>query len=142
MAVDFKELDKIVELMERANLAEVELEQAGSRIHLRRSGCDAVVHTAPTSIVQAQAPVAPSSDPTLQIIRSPIVGTFYRAANPESSAFVQIGSSVNPESVVCIIEAMKVLSEIHAEVSGKIVEILVENGHSVEFGQPLFKVKP
>lgn len=89
----------------------------------------------------AQATTAASADQDLHIIPSPIVGTFYRSPSPSAEPFVKIGSNVEPESVVCIIEAMKVMNEIKAEVRGVIVEVLVENGTPVQFGQPLFRVK-
>ena len=75
-------------------------------------------------------------------IKSPMIGTFYRAPSPESASYVEIGSDVNPETVVCIIEAMKVMNEIKAEVKGVLTQILVENAKPVEFGQPLFKIRP
>ena len=87
-------------------------------------------------------PVAPVADePGVQIIKSPMVGTLYRSPNPESKPFVEEGTAVQADSVICIIEAMKLMNEIHAEVKGTIVAVLAENGKPVEFGQPLFKVK-
>ena len=87
------------------------------------------------------AAVQPAEDADLAVIKSPMVGTFYTAANPESPPFVKVGDHVGPDSVVCIIEAMKVFNEIPAEVAGQIAAVLVENGAPVEFGQPLFKVQ-
>ena len=96
---------------------------------------------APAAAPAAAAPV-PSGPPAGTVeIRSPIVGTFYKAASPESPAFVSVGDRIKSGAVVCIVEAMKVMNEIQAEVSGEIVEILVENGQAVEFDQPLFRVK-
>jgi acetyl-CoA carboxylase biotin carboxyl carrier protein len=89
----------------------------------------------------AQAETAASEDQALQIIPSPIVGTFYRAASPNAEPFVKIGSDVRADTVVCIIEAMKLMNEIQAEVSGQVTKIYVENGQPVEYGQPLFGVK-
>ncbi len=89
----------------------------------------------------AQAEVTASADEGLHIITSPIVGTFYRAASPTSDAFVRLGSHVDPDSVVCIIEAMKLMNEIQAETSGEVAKIYVENGQPVEYGQPLFGIK-
>jgi acetyl-CoA carboxylase biotin carboxyl carrier protein len=87
-------------------------------------------------------PVVPVADePGVQIIKSPMVGTFYRAPNPDAKAFVEAGSPVQPDTVICIIEAMKLMNEIHAEVKGTITECLAESGKPIEFGQPLFKVK-
>ena len=89
----------------------------------------------------ARAETAASEDQDLHIIPSPIVGTFYRSASPNADPFVKIGSSVEPETVVCIIEAMKLMNEIQAETSGEVVKIYVENGQPVEYGQPLFGIK-
>ena len=90
----------------------------------------------------AFAPANPAADePGVQVIKSPMVGTFYRSPNPEAKSFVEEGSAVQADSVVCIIEAMKLMNEIHAEVKGTIVAIIAENGKPVEFGQPLFKVR-
>jgi acetyl-CoA carboxylase biotin carboxyl carrier protein len=94
---------------------------------------------APTSGAEPAGTAAP---PVGEVIKSPMVGTFYRAPNPESPSFVEIGTSVTPDSVVCIIEAMKVMNEIQSELTGKVAEVLVENGQSVEYGQPLFRLQP
>ncbi len=91
----------------------------------------------------AAAPVAAPAVNTGEIdIKSPMIGTFYRSPSPEAQAYIEIGSEVGPESVVCIIEAMKVMNEIKSEVKGVVTQILVENGKPVEFGQPLYKVRP
>jgi acetyl-CoA carboxylase biotin carboxyl carrier protein len=100
--------------------------------------------SASTAAPEAGAPAtgaAPSEDEDLHIIPSPIVGTFYRAASPTSEPFVRLGSRVNPDTIVCIIEAMKLMNEIQAETSGEVVKIYVENGQPVEYGQPLFGIK-
>jgi acetyl-CoA carboxylase biotin carboxyl carrier protein len=89
----------------------------------------------------AQAETAASEDQDLHIIPSPIVGTFYRSPSPNADPFVKIGSNVEPESVVCIIEAMKLMNEIQAETAGEVVKIYVENGQPVEYGQPLFGIR-
>jgi len=89
----------------------------------------------------SHGPAAPAEEAGISVVKSPMVGTFYRAPSPESPVFTDVGKKVNAESIVCIIEAMKVMNEIHAEISGTITEVLVENGDSVEYGQPLFKVK-
>ena len=89
----------------------------------------------------AKAETEASEDQDLYIIPSPIVGTFYRAASPQAEAFVKIGSPVEPETIVCIIEAMKLMNEIQAETTGEVAKIYVENGQPVEYGQPLFGIK-
>jgi acetyl-CoA carboxylase biotin carboxyl carrier protein len=150
---DVKKVRRLVELMKEHDLAEVDLRQGEQRIRIRR-GAEPFVTSAPSaaaSSAHGHAPAAAHStasaapspaadDRGMQEIKSPMVGTFYTAANPESPPFVKVGDHVGPESVVCIIEAMKVFNEIPAEVSGQIAAVLVENNTPVEFGQPLFKV--
>jgi acetyl-CoA carboxylase biotin carboxyl carrier protein len=150
---DMKKVRRLIELMEEHDLSEVDLKQGDQRIRLRRGpemvsvGGAAASHAASASPGRqlGAAPGAlaapPAEDANLAVIKSPMVGTFYAAANPESPAFVKVGDHVGPESVVCIIEAMKVFNEIPAEVAGQIAAVLVENGAPVEFGQPLFKVQ-
>jgi acetyl-CoA carboxylase biotin carboxyl carrier protein len=148
---DVKRVRRLVELMKEHDLAEVDLRQGEQRIRIRR-GAEPLVTSGPATyqphVAQSHVPPPVSSggsppaaaDADLQLIKSPMVGTFYSAANPESPPFVKVGDHVGPESIVCIIEAMKVFNEIPAEVSGQIAAVLVENGAPVEFGQPLFKV--
>ena len=149
--MDIAELKKLLKLMNEYDLAELEIEEQGSAIRLRKasSGAGHVLPPALPAVASASAaPVAPpppaaptGPPPGTQEIRSPIVGTFYRTPNPEAPPFVNVGDRVNAETVVCIIEAMKVMNEIKAEVTGEVVEVLVENGEAVEFDQPLFRVK-
>ena len=158
--MDIKEIKKIIELMKENELSEFELAEEGFRITIKRkNGSDSHVLISPSSstpMVMAPAmtgaptalAVAPASAPGSEIpsnwveIKSPMVGTFYRSSSPEAEPFSSIGKEVDEESVVCIIEAMKVMNEIKAEVKGTIRKILVENATSVEFGQPLFLVEP
>jgi acetyl-CoA carboxylase biotin carboxyl carrier protein len=96
-----------------------------------------------TAVAMASAPLpAPSAQSSDMEIKSPMIGTFYRSPSPEAAAYAEVGAEVNPDTVVCIIEAMKVMNEIKAEVKGIITQILVENAKPVEFGQPLFKIRP
>ncbi|MEM9226718.1 MAG: acetyl-CoA carboxylase biotin carboxyl carrier protein [Verrucomicrobiota bacterium] len=156
--MDLKEIKQIIELMKRSDLTEFEIEEQDLKLRICRESQNAapVITTAATPVPMpiASAPAAPApaaspsaapakaaDEPGTAIIKSPMVGTFYRAPTPDSSPFVELGAAVKNESVVCIIEAMKVMNEIQAEQSGTITEILVENGQAVEFGQPLFKVK-
>lgn len=143
---DVKKVRRLVELMKEHDLAEIDLRQADQRIRLRRgaepqliAGGMAPVH-APAAASHAPATPPSAADSAFEVIKSPMVGTFYAAANPESPAFVKVGDHVGPESVVCIIEAMKVFNEIQAEIAGQVAAVLVENGQPVEFGQPLFKI--
>jgi len=150
---DMKKVRRLVELMEEHDLSEIDLKQGDQRIRLRRGPEVVSVGGAATSHAPSTAPsrpmggaagaaaVQPAEDADLAVIKSPMVGTFYTAANPESPPFVKVGDHVGPDSVVCIIEAMKVFNEIPAEVAGQIAAVLVENGAPVEFGQPLFKVQ-
>ena len=165
------ELRELIALLRENGLAELELEREDFRVRLRSepvsiSG-DAFDHFTVTEMVKnavagspvdavspanaasaaapahsgAEAPTAASSDQDLHIISSPIVGTFYRSPSPTADPFVKIGSNVEPASVVCIIEAMKLMNEIQAEASGEVVKIYVENGQPVEYGQPLFGIR-
>jgi acetyl-CoA carboxylase biotin carboxyl carrier protein len=138
--------------MNEHDLSEIDLRQADQRIRLRRGPETVAVSTTPAVSMPAAAapsggtssakPAGAGVDDGATLIRSPMVGTFYLAANPESPPFVKVGDQIGPDQTVCIIEAMKVFNEIPAECSGKIVAVLVSNGDAVEFGQPLFKVEP
>lgn len=148
--MDLKEIKQVVELMKHFDLLEFEIEEKDLKLRLCREGkavplmAPAAPQPAPASPAAAPATTgtpAPADDPSVKLIKSPMVGTFYRSPSPENPAFVDIQSKVNPDTVVCIIEAMKVMNEIHAEIEGTITEVLVENGQAVEYGQPLFKVK-
>jgi acetyl-CoA carboxylase biotin carboxyl carrier protein len=146
---DMKKVRRLIELMEEHDLSEIDLKQGEQRIRLRRgpemvSVGGAAASYAPSrqaATASGAATAQPAEDADLAVIKSPMVGTFYTAANPESPPFVKVGDHVGPDTVVCIIEAMKVFNEIPAEVAGQIAAVLVENGAPVEFGQPLFKVQ-
>ena len=146
--------------MKRSELTEFAVEEEGFKLKIRRgaNGLPAVsaVRTsnspfapldtapplpAPTAPAPALAGGPPADEPGVSYIKSPMVGTFYRAASPESKPFVDIGAKVSENSVVCIIEAMKIMNEIQAEAKGTVLELLVENGQPVEYGQRLFKIK-
>ncbi|MHC4767419.1 MAG: acetyl-CoA carboxylase biotin carboxyl carrier protein [Planctomycetota bacterium] len=151
--LDIRKLKELVRLMVNNDLTELDLRDSEEQVTLRRHGPGGApqVVTAPAAITSsapvAAAPtgataVAEAPDPDLPTIDSPMVGTFYAAPNPDSPPFVSVGSSVDAETVVCLVEAMKIFNEIKAERSGTIEKALVSNGESVEFGQPLFKVRP
>jgi acetyl-CoA carboxylase biotin carboxyl carrier protein len=164
-SVNMEELRELIALLRDNGLAELELENEGFRVRLRRessSGAPSYVADAPQQVAvpapaAASVPALPSTagpthpgtqasteasqDQDLHIIPSPIVGTFYRSPSPAADPFVKIGSNVEPETVVCIIEAMKLMNEIQAEASGEVVKIYVENGQPVEYGQPLFGIR-
>jgi acetyl-CoA carboxylase biotin carboxyl carrier protein len=154
--VDIKDIKAIIDLMKKNSITEFELERQDSKIRLKRGnngGAPVVQYDelATPGPVPALPPVAmvphpvgtPPGSATNEIeVKSPMIGTFYRAPSPEAASYVEIGAEINPDSVVCIIEAMKVMNEIKAEVKGVITQVLVENAKPVEFGQPLFKVRP
>lgn len=146
--MEFKEIKQIVDLMKRSDLSEFELEEESFRLRICRGGGQATYIPAPVqnvAPVAAAAPEAPAKAPAApdesKLVKSPMVGTFYAAPSPDSSPFVKVGDSIGEDSVLCIIEAMKVMNEIKAEKRGTLAEILVENGESVEFGQPLFRLR-
>jgi acetyl-CoA carboxylase biotin carboxyl carrier protein len=155
--VDLKDIKAIIDLMKKNSIAEFELERQDFKIKLKRAGNGVVSTTQyeePQIVTYAPSPaaiglpgggqsggamLAPSTDVE---IKSPMIGTFYRAPSPEAGNYVEIGMEVSPDTVVCIIEAMKVMNEIKAEAKGVITQLMVENAKPVEFGQPLFKIRP
>ncbi|AQQ09458.1 Biotin carboxyl carrier protein of acetyl-CoA carboxylase [Sedimentisphaera cyanobacteriorum] len=160
---DVKVVRELVKMMKTNELVEIKVKDEEKTIHLRRPEPQSerivqqmppqFVNTAPQQPQSAQ-PQAPAQqeqanlgssqqdDAGMDAVSSPIVGTFYTAASPDAEPFVKVGDRVTPETVVCIVEAMKVMNEIKAETSGVIEKVLVSNGESVEYGQELFKVKP
>ena len=153
--MEHRDLKRLVQLMNDNGLIEVEIEREGSRVHLRKAGA-VQAHAIPAMPMAApvaqpgvpapapagQTPAEPEGPPEgVEEIVSPMVGTFYRRPSPDSDPYVAVGDRIDGESVVCILEAMKVNNELKAEKSGTITEILVEDGAPVEFGQPLFRVK-
>ena len=135
---------KLVALMEEHGLVEVEVEQENLAVRLRKGGAEAMVASAapagPAAPARAAAPAAEAA--SLPTINSPMVGTFHAASSPEADAYVKVGDHVTDESVVCVIEAMKVFNEIRSEMSGTVEKILAKNATPVEFGQPLFVIRP
>ena len=138
--MDLNKIKQVVDLMKKSDLSEFEIQDQEFKLRIKRDLPGRAVAPAPAA---ALAPVAaaPAADPNVKVITSPMVGTFYATPSPDSPNFVAVGSPVKADSVVCIIEAMKVMNEIQSELSGTIVECLVASGTSVEFGQPLFRVK-
>ena len=147
----FRLIEEMLQLMESRGLVELELEHQGMRLRLKKatqSPGPQVVEYMASSIPQ-QPPTAPAAAKSAAeetgrhaVIKSPMVGTFYRAPAPDAPPFVEVGQDVDAGEVLCIIEAMKLMNEIKAEVAGRLVEILVENGDPIEFGQPLFTIEP
>ena len=151
--MELKDIKELIALFRKNDLSEFALEQENFKISLKRAAealplvTHAVAPTYAPQQVLPQAASAPSSAPTpvaqeaTHDIQSPMVGTFYAAASPESPSFVSVGQQVTPDTVICIIEAMKVMNEIKAETSGIVVEVLAENGKPVQYGQPLFRLR-
>lgn len=155
-----KEIQELISFLSESGLEEVNIETDNFKVSIKRSAEQHVIAAAPSApAAPAPAPVAPApapaqpaapapseaapaADAKLIEIKSPMIGTFYRSANPESPAFVEVGSTVKTGDTVCIIEAMKLFNEIESEVSGKIVKVLVDNAQPVEYDQPLFLVDP
>ena len=155
--MDLKDIKAIIDLMKKNSISEFELERQEFKIRMKRGVVGvmaagpgeehgmlpaSVSHPALHAPSMAAAPAVAAPAGNEQDIKSPMIGTFYRAPSPEAAPYVEVGSEVSPETVVCIIEAMKVMNEIKAEVRGVITQALVENAKPVEFGQPLFKIRP
>lgn len=150
--MDIKEIRALIDLMKKNGLAVFKMEKEGFKIALEMAGANVqpIIQTlaAPAPAALPAAPVAgPAAAPAaaapsnLKEITSPMVGTFYASPSPDSPAYVSVGQTITPDTVVCIVEAMKVMNEIKAEVSGVVAEIVAENGKPVQFGQALFRVK-
>ena len=154
--MDLIKIKQVVDLMKKSDLSEFEIQDQDFKLRIKRdipgrapiAALAAPVAAAPAPVAApapaaaAPAPAAPAAaDPSIKLVTSPMVGTYYATPSPENPPFVTVGSPIKADSVVCIIEAMKVMNEIQSEISGTVVECLVANGTSVEFGQPLFRVK-
>jgi acetyl-CoA carboxylase biotin carboxyl carrier protein len=148
-ALDLPQIKKIIALVENSNLSEFEIEQDSFRLKLCKG--TAPIISAASSAAQPTSPLAQvetkpdpaeeeEEDGKFQYIKAPMVGTFYRAPSPDTDHFVEVGQKVHEKSVICIVEAMKVMNELLADCKGTVAEILVENANGVEYGQPLFKI--
>jgi acetyl-CoA carboxylase biotin carboxyl carrier protein len=154
--VDLKDIKAIIDLMKKNSIHEFELERQEFKIRLKRGGPVATpviaqyddgnpvitAATAPAAALPAGSSATATGGSSDAEIKSPMIGTFYRAPSPEAASYADVGTEVNPDTVVCIIEAMKVMNEIKAETRGVITQVLAENAKPVEFGQPLFKIRP
>jgi len=154
--LNLKELKEILQILEDQKITDFELEQEGTKLRVHRGGTLAPAPVAPRAeasavsvphVEEILAQAAPSASPAplesgLMIVQSPIVGTFYRAPDPNSTPFVSVGDQVKIGQVLCIIEAMKLMNEIEAEVAGEIVKVHQESGQPVQYGEPLFTVRP
>lgn len=150
--MNIKEIKEMINVMKENDITEFELERNGFKVVLKRGQTvittpaqQEIILSKPLESPKETLPEAEKKEEQLKEnikeILSPMVGTFYRAPSPESPPYIQKGKTVDPDDVLCIIEAMKVMNEIKAEMSGKIVDILVENGESVEFNQPIFRIE-
>jgi acetyl-CoA carboxylase biotin carboxyl carrier protein len=145
---DLDRLRRLIELMEAHHLTEIDLQQGDEKVKLRRGGETTMpvpmpTYSAPAATAPAAAPkaaAAPADGPNIVTIKAPMVGTFYSRPNPQAEPFIKVGQRVSADTVICIIEAMKVFNEIPAEVSGKVVDILIDAEQPVDFGRPLFKI--
>jgi acetyl-CoA carboxylase biotin carboxyl carrier protein len=152
--MDLRKLKKLIDLVEESGIAELELTEGEEKVRISRQPAGGPIQYAPAYMPQmmhaapaapaapAAAPAAPAADPAMEghVVKSPMVGTFYRSPSPDAKPFVDVGSSVTAGDTLCIIEAMKLLNEIEADKSGVIKAILVENGQPVEYGEPLFVI--
>ncbi len=143
----FRLIEEMLQLMESRGLVELEMEHQGLRIRLKKAQANPAPHVM-EYVSGVPQPILPSSGKPVEgsehrkIIKSPMVGTFYRAAAPDAPPFVEVGQDMEVGQVVCIIEAMKVMNEIKSEAAGRVIEVLMQNGDAVEFGQPLFVIEP
>ena|SRR6056297_1109618 len=149
--MDLRKIKKLIELLEESNLSELEIHEGEESVRLSRAGTGAPVMAAPAAPQPAAPAPAPSETapassgddfPDGEIVRSPMVGTFYDAPNPDSEAFVKEGQRVAKGETLCLVEAMKMFNQIESEYSGTVAAILVESGQPVEFDQPLFVIRP
>ena len=152
--MDLRKLKTLIDLVSESNVSELEITEAEGKVRIVKAGIAppavalpamampaAAVAAAPAAVAAPAATAAPAEPVTGFIVKSPMVGTFYRSATPGGSPFVEVGQKVNEGDVICIIEAMKILNEIEAEKSGTVTQILGENGQAVEYGQPLFVIE-
>jgi len=150
--MNIKEIKELLELMAEHNVGEIEIEKDNAKIKLRKMATGGIVVQSTPQMVapilrapaQAEAPLAaaqPVAEEGVTIVRSPMVGTFYASPAPDQPAYVSAGKAVKDGDVLCIIEAMKLMNEIKSEVSGTVIEILVQNGQTVEYDQPILKIK-
>lgn len=152
--MDLRKLKTLIDLVSESNVSELEITEAEGKVRIVKGGGAVVQQVVAAPVLAAQpavaaAPVAPAAAaasaaaaaPAGHVIKSPMVGTFYRASSPGAKAFVEVGSQIKEGETICIIEAMKILNEIEADKSGTVTQILGENGQAVEYGQPLFVIE-
>ena len=151
--MDLRKLKTLIDLVAESGIAELEVTEGDDKVRIAKFSPAPVAPTSSTTLMTAPVPGAPAAtaaaapatpaaepEPTGHVVKSPMVGTFYRSPSPGAASFVELGQAVKPGDTLCIIEAMKLLNEIEAEVGGVVKQILVENGQPVEYGQPLFVI--
>ena len=150
--MDLRKLKTLIDLVSESNVSELEITEAEGKVRIVKGGVPIVQHYAPNMAMMAPSPAMPSHAPAAvaevaepvasgHVVKSPMVGTFYRSSSPGAKAFVEIGDEIKAGETICIIEAMKILNEIEADKSGTVTKILGENGQAVEYGQPLFVIE-
>ncbi|HJE18754.1 MAG TPA: acetyl-CoA carboxylase biotin carboxyl carrier protein [Aliicoccus persicus] len=142
--MNLNHIDELIEKMNKASLSEVEYKDKDVEIKLKKAVAPTQMPAQPavqSTPVKEEAPTPQKQQPSGKVIKAPMVGTFYKAPSPEAEAFVKVGDKVNNDTVVCILEAMKLFNEIEAEMNGEIVEILIEDGEMVEYNQPMFIIR-
>ncbi|WP_438970753.1 acetyl-CoA carboxylase biotin carboxyl carrier protein [Methylophaga sp.] len=151
--MDIRKIKKLIDLIQESDIAEIEISEGEESVRISRNGTAAPVSYAPPAPIQPAAPAAPASHASTETpaadnstnvanaVLSPMVGTFYRSSSPESAPFAEVGQKVSAGDVICIIEAMKMFNQIEADRSGTVKAILVENGHPVEFDEPLIVIE-
>lgn len=153
--MNMKDIKEMISIMKKNDITEFELENDGFRVRLKKGNSgipmdNIVMQPQPVQYInggavlatpQADAVAPVLDDPSIEVVKSPMVGTFYKAAGPDADPFVSVGQAISEGDTLCIVEAMKLMNEIKAEHAGTVVEVLIENGQSVEFDQPLFKIK-
>ncbi|MYZ51339.1 acetyl-CoA carboxylase biotin carboxyl carrier protein [Malikia spinosa] len=149
--MDLRKLKTLIDLVSESNVSELEITEAEGKVRIVKSApvgvqpmvaaAPAAVMAAPAVAVAAPVVVAEPEAPKGHVVKSPMVGTFYRSASPGAKAFVEIGNQIKEGEPICIVEAMKIMNEIESDKSGVVTQILVENGHAVEYGQPLFVIE-
>lgn len=151
--MNLKEIKEMISLMNDNSLVELEVEKEGMRIRLKKTSLQNIEHISAPVVIEKEKVTEPQTPKEITLngernaaksveIKSPMVGTFYRAPQPEAPPYAEIGQVIEPGQVICIIEAMKLMNEIKSEIKGKILEILVDNAEPVEFGQPIFLIEP
>ena len=145
--MDIKEIQELIKFVAKSGVSEVSIDRKDFKITIKAQGNAPTVvnmQAAPMPMAAAPAPVAPvaNENANLITIKSPMIGTFYRSGSPDKPSFVNVGDKIGPGNVLCVIEAMKLFNEIEAEVSGKIVKILIDDASPIEYDQPLFLVEP